>query len=1206
MGVLAFRGAIRRALGKALATVGFPGGRRRAAFPSVRVALGLLAFFAMALPTLAQSAVLLSQPQDVRAASSANANFSVSARDAVDYYWEERLPGTSAFGDVSSGIVGARTSTLTVPAMNWRNGAAYRVWVLGADGNEIVSDIAVLTVAMPIRIFSLEPYNVPTSGNVEVTITGQTFAGVERVTIGGVDVPFTIESDTTMVVTAPPGEVGYADLVLTAGSESTHTSLLYGEATEAPVITGISPAYGQLEGGERITITGEYFSGAHLVMIGDETAIDVIVESDTQISFIAPGRGAPGFADIFVATPWGGGSLEGAYTYLSSRLDGLSLSAGTLTPAFDRYRTDYSATVDTNTTSVVVSPTFWDARQVAIIAGEALSHGQSSSPITLVPGENILKIRVLDQLSLDSTIYTVAITRHSGAPPAILVHPADVIADKGGTAVFSVVAENAATYQWQIRVPPAADFHDVPGLPEVSGQQTDTLTISQLPVSADGTHFRVAVTDWDRGRTIYSDPAKLSIRPAIRVDRVEPDSGGLAGGESVTIRGAGFTSEVAVTFGPQSASYTFVSSTELTARVPPGMAAGPVDVVVSTRSEDGRLPNGYTYREENGPMIGSIAPSSGPVTGETRVVITGEHLNGATAVTFGGVPALDYVVNGDRELVAMTPPHGGGPVDVVVTTPIGEARLAGGFRYEEEAPGAFVFSPPGGALAEAMAGEDYRQAITATGGTGTLLYSLEAGRLPRGVVLNTATGELTGPIDDDAQGNYAFTIGVADRAGTTGSAGYTLVVKPRGISVSSRKIDVPAGSTPLPVRLDEGATGGPFSDAQIVFVDPPQAGTATVSHGDVAQAGPVGPLGWYLKFSPAKGFAGEARIGFRLRSALGTSGVGVITLVIAYDPEKVVEETHALLEGFVETRMGLVASSLQVPGLLERRRLGSGGETVSTSFSPSQSALAFNFATSLAQMSGAGAQDDQMPRFNLWIDGTVMAHNRSGDDDRWGSFAMLSAGADYLLSEKALVGVAFHVDRMVDPAEEHSTLTGAGWLAGPYGSFELGEGVFWDTGLFFGGSANDIDTLSWDGAFDTRRWVFDTMVTGHWQLDETTRLTPRLKALYLSETVDDYEITNAAGDTLAIDGFTSEQLRISVGGELARLFPLSGGVMLTPSIGVDAGLSPLQKWSAFGSLSAGLTLTQRGAWSVNGRLMLNMDTIGTTSMGARASLQGGF
>jgi len=62
-------------------------------------------------------------------------------------------------------------------------------------------------------------------------------------------------------------------------------------------------------------------------------------------------------------------------------------------------------------------------------------------------------------------------------------------------------------------------------------------------------------------------------------------------------------------------------------------------------------------------------------------------------------------------------------------------------------------------------------------------------------------------------------------------------------------------------------------------------------------------------------------------------------------------------------------------------------DPVSSSFSPSEDGLLLGFATSTAQMSGAGnaingVMDAPPPSFNLWVDGTIMVHNRQDDGNR--------------------------------------------------------------------------------------------------------------------------------------------------------------------------------------------------------------------------------
>jgi hypothetical protein len=81
------------------------------------------------------------------------------------------------------------------------------------------------------------------------------------------------------------------------------------------------------------------------------------------------------------------------------------------------------------------------------------------------------------------------------------------------------------------------------------------------------------------------------------------------------------------------------------------------------------------------PEITTIAPATGPAAGGTTVTITGMHLDGATAVTFGGAAGTGLVVQDSMQLTVTTPAGTAGAKDVTVTTPGGTATKTGGFTY---------------------------------------------------------------------------------------------------------------------------------------------------------------------------------------------------------------------------------------------------------------------------------------------------------------------------------------------------------------------------------------------------------------------------------------------------------------------------------------------------------------------------------------------
>jgi hypothetical protein len=85
-----------------------------------------------------------------------------------------------------------------------------------------------------------------------------------------------------------------------------------------------------------------------------------------------------------------------------------------------------------------------------------------------------------------------------------------------------------------------------------------------------------------------------------------------------------------------------------------------------------------------------------------------------------------------------------------------------------------------------------------------------------------------------------------------------------------------------------------------------------------------------------------------------------------------------------------------------------------------------------------------------------------------------------------------------------------------------------------------------------------------------------------------------------------DELRSENGAELEHAMALDNGLMLTPSIGVTAGVSTLDTSSLFGSLTTGFSLTGNGDWTVNADILLNFDDEGAISAGAKAGVSVGF
>lgn len=524
---------------------------------------------------------------------------------------------------------------------------------------------------------------------------------------------------------------------------------------------------------------------------------------------------------------------------------------------------------------------------------------------------------------------------------------------------------------------------------------------------------------------------------------------------------------------------------------------------------------------------------------------------------------------------------------------------------EVREPAQFTFTPATGALPSAIAGEPYQQAVTASGGVAPLTYSIKSGALPSGMILNINTGVITGPADADSVGDYSFTVGVRDANGAIGEANYTLKVTEAAISVADRVVEVPAGQQPANVDLTAGATGGPFTGADVVAVEPAHAGRAEIVGDQYAASGPVSPTGFYLKFIPNPGYSGSVKVTYTLHSAHAGSSSGTVTYKLAADAAWIAEEIDGKVRGFVQTRMGMLSSTIKVPGLMERRRMSRAATPVTTtSVSPSADGLTMGLSTSLAQVEAAETNGEAASdrSFNVWLDTAFLAHNREENGGKWGNFGMVSAGADYLVSEKILVGVSAHFDRMTDPTDEDAEITGSGWMAGPYASLEIGNGVFWDTSLLAGGSSNDIDTALWDGSFDTSRVMFDTSLKGQWEIGNGIVLTPALRAVYFREKVKDYSASDGTG-TIAIGGHSQEQLRVSAGADLEKTFRLANGKDLGTRIGVTAGFAGMDGTGAYAQAKAGLAYEFVEGLFVEGDVLYTYATGGDQSVGAKIGVR---
>ena len=94
---------------------------------------------------------------------------------------------------------------------------------------------------------------------------------------------------------------------------------------------------------------------------------------------------------------------------------------------------------------------------------------------------------------------------------------------------------------------------------------------------------------------------------------MSPASGPLAGGNTISLIGTGFTTATAVLIGNRNAAYKVINDAHIEVVVPAGSALGSADVAVPVDNGRAFAPGGYTY------TANVTAPISTPAPGEVTI-----------------------------------------------------------------------------------------------------------------------------------------------------------------------------------------------------------------------------------------------------------------------------------------------------------------------------------------------------------------------------------------------------------------------------------------------------------------------------------------------------------------------------------------------------------------------------------------------------------
>ncbi len=242
------------------------------------------------------------------------------------------------------------------PPAPTRNGFVFDGWNTAADGSgdpvtasgvlpgSAVGGVPVGITAHaqwlqlhPAQVSGISPDSGPVAGGNDVVITGSGFIGTTQVFFGSgrPATSFVVDSDTQITAVAPASATKATRNVLVRnplGTSPTTTDGRYTWTAPQPQVASISPETGPLAGGNEVVITGSGFTGATEVFFGGgNPATGFTVDSDIQITAVAPASATRAIRHVLVRTPHGTSAATPGdrYTWTAPRPQVISLSPDT-------------------------------------------------------------------------------------------------------------------------------------------------------------------------------------------------------------------------------------------------------------------------------------------------------------------------------------------------------------------------------------------------------------------------------------------------------------------------------------------------------------------------------------------------------------------------------------------------------------------------------------------------------------------------------------------------------------------------------------------------------------------------------------------------------------------------------------------------------------------------------------------------------------
>ena len=538
------------------------------------------------------------------------------------------------------------------------------------------------TALGPPMLSSLSPGSGPVEGGTVVSIAGLNLRPESEIFFGAQKAPLlTYGGPAGIAVTAPPGAAGAVDVTLqTPGFESSVLPAAYTYVTAGPpVLTGVTPGNGPVEGGIVVAVTGENFRDNSSVWFGDVQAVAKFYGGDEGIGVLLP-AGAAGVTDVTVKTPgFDDTTLEKAFVYTEAGdpvISGVSPATG---PA------EGGIVVAISGENLRPDSTVWFGDQKA---SQVSFGGPSGIAVSLPPGDAGTVDVVVKTPGYPDAALPASFTYTAMGPPSI----AGVTPSQGpavGGIVVAVTGQNLRpeSVVWFGGQKAASASY---GGPDGIGVVLPAAAAGAVDVIVKTPGFPDAVLQGAFQYVEQGPPVALSVVPA---------NGPTDGGIVVVVKGQDLRAESQVWFGEVEAPALYATGSDGLAVALPPAKAGSVDVTVKTPGfVDSKLAQAFTYEPPEVPvgqliLVSQVQPNMGPTTGGGWALVKGFNLPTDAVVTFGGTPSTEVVpLNGQTLSVRVPAAAAAGAVDIVVEDPVsglgGELPQSYSYYLPGDAPNA--------------------------------------------------------------------------------------------------------------------------------------------------------------------------------------------------------------------------------------------------------------------------------------------------------------------------------------------------------------------------------------------------------------------------------------------------------------------------------------------------------------------------------------